>query len=397
MVCGALAFALPAWAQGTEPQDIQKLIKEGRHAQALKMIDDYLVKNPKDANMRFRRGVALSMLDRKNEALAVFQKLVEDHPDMPAPYNNLAVLYGAQGDYEKARGALEKAIRTNPAYATAYQNLGDVYAQLASQAYAKALQLDKNDASVPPKLALLRELASAPGGGGTVVASATTPIATAAAASASTSAKPVQASAPAAPAPTPSPAPAPTSAAAPASTSSAATTVVASAKTATPVSPSASAAVPAPKPAPTASSAASAPAASAASAVVAAVAKPAPKTPADAATVHIADVEAAVRAWAVAWSKRDMEAYFAAYLPDFSGQQGNRRAWEQERRDRIAARKRIKVDITELQVSVNADKAQARFRQSYASDSLDTSSRKTLELVRSASGKWQIKRESVGG
>ncbi|MFZ2988459.1 tetratricopeptide repeat protein, partial [Ideonella sp.] len=123
-----------------EAAAIQKLIREGQHAQALVQIDEALARNPKDAQMRFRRGVALSMLDRKPEALQVFQKLVEDHPDMPSPYNNMAVIHGSMGDYDKAREALDKAIRTNPAYATAYQNLGDVYAQLASQAYNKALQ-----------------------------------------------------------------------------------------------------------------------------------------------------------------------------------------------------------------------------------------------------------------
>ncbi|MBC7663948.1 MAG: tetratricopeptide repeat protein, partial [Caulobacter sp.] len=151
-----------AAAPSPEALEIQRLIKSGQSTQALKLIDDSLAKNPKDPAMRFRRGVTLSMLDRKAEALQVFQKLVEDHPEMPAPYNNLAVPYGSQGDYDKARAALVAAIRTNPQYATAYQNLGDVYAQLASQAYSKALQLDKSDTTVPPKLVLLRELIANP-------------------------------------------------------------------------------------------------------------------------------------------------------------------------------------------------------------------------------------------
>jgi Flp pilus assembly protein TadD len=156
--CAQVSPAPAASSAAADVSEIQRLIKDGQHAQALKLIDEALARNPKDAQMRFRRGVALSMLDRKTEALAVFQKLVEDHPDMPAPYNNMAVIYGSLGEYEKAKGALERAIRTNPAYATAYQNLGDVYAQLASQAYSKALQLDKTDTSVQPKLSLLREL-----------------------------------------------------------------------------------------------------------------------------------------------------------------------------------------------------------------------------------------------
>ncbi len=345
-------LALPAAAQSAAPQtpagdasEIQRLIKDGQHAQALKQIDDALSRNPKDPQMRFRRGVALSMLDRKVEALAVFQKLVEDHPDMPAPYNNMAVIYGAQGEYEKARGALERAIRTNPAYATAYQNLGDVYAQLASQAYSKALQLDKNDTSVQPKLSLLRELTG------------NTPTST------TVAAKPT---------------------AAPGTTLAAATV---------PNKPSpAAASATAPLPAPPSV----APSKPAVTAPPVAAAKPVPTETKPVAN-PAADVEHAVKAWAAAWSKRDMSAYVAAYASDFSGQAASHKAWEQERRDRIANKKSIHVAVSDLKISVNGDKATAKFRQSYESDALSTTSRKTLELARTGAGKWVIRREASGG
>lgn len=376
----AAAAAVSATAS-PETLEIQRLVKDGQHAQALKLIDDALAKNPRDAQMRFRRGVALSMLDRKSEALAVFQKLVEDHPELPGPYNNLAVLYGAQGDYEKARQTLEKAIHTNPAYATAYQNLGDVYAQLASQAYSKALQVDgKTEASVQPKLALLRELiagpntappsaAAKPGAKHAVAPVATTAATTAATASATTVAAaklPPAAAVAAPPAPAtvaasaiakaaPPPATAPASTGAPARSASA------------PVAPPAVAAAPAAATAPTATTAGDA-----------------------------AAVEAAVRAWASAWARRDMAAYFAAYAPEFSGQASSRKAWERDRRDRIAPRKQIKVDLQDLRVSVDGDRATAKFKQVYASDALSATSRKTLQLVRSPSGRWVIKQEALG-
>jgi Flp pilus assembly protein TadD/ketosteroid isomerase-like protein len=371
---GCWSLAGPAAAQAPagapESAEIQRLIKEGQQAQALKLIDESLAKNPKDPQMRFRRGVALSMLDRKTEALAVFQKLVEDHPDMPAPYNNMAVIHGAQGDYDKARQALERAIRTNPAYATAYQNLGDVYAQLASQAYNKALQLDKSDTTVPPKLALLRELTA----GSTSLPS--TAVAT-------TSAKPAVAVAAAVVASKPAAKPVPVPA------SQAATTVAA--------------AKPTPAPAPTQAAAASAPDKTAAIAPAVAPAAAArasapvvAKTPA-AADDPVAEVQSAVQAWAAAWSRRDMDAYLAAYTPDFSGQSGSHKTWEQDRRDRITQRKQIKVELSELRISVNGDQATAKFRQAYVSDALSTTGRKTLQLVRTGQGKWVIKQEAVGG
>ncbi|MBC7731627.1 MAG: hypothetical protein H7306_06970, partial [Bacteriovorax sp.] len=41
---------------------------------------------------------------------------------------------------------------------TAHENLGDVHAALAGQSYARALQLEPKNVTVPPKLALVREL-----------------------------------------------------------------------------------------------------------------------------------------------------------------------------------------------------------------------------------------------
>ena len=367
---GLPAPAAPAQAAAPSPEaiEIQRLIKSGQSTQALKLIDEALAKNPGDPAMRFRRGVTLSMLDRKAEALQVFQKLVDDHPEMPAPYNNLAVLYGSQGDYEKARGALVAAIRTNPQYATAYQNLGDVYAQLASQAYSKALQLDKTDTTVPPKLVLLRELIATPASQATG-----TPVAVAAA--------------------TPAPAPAPAAKPAQVAIATPAPAPVVAPKPA-PVPP------PAPKPAPVP------PPAPAPAPAPAPVAKPAPApapvpapapAPAAASASGVAEVDAAVHAWASAWSHRDMAGYLGAYTPDYAPAGKSHKAWQEDRQARIVPRKHIAVQVADLRMSVNGDKAEAHFKQIYESDTLTTSGHKTLDLVRSPSGKWLIKQESVGG
>lgn len=91
-----------------------------------------------------------------------------------------------------------------------------------------------------------------------------------------------------------------------------------------------------------------------------------------------------------------MAAYYAAYSPDFRGQAASRKAWEQDRRDRIATRKQIKVELQDLKITVEGDQATARFRQVYASDALSTTGRKTLQLVR-MNGHWLIKQEAVGG
>ncbi|AKN65412.1 signal peptide protein [Herbaspirillum seropedicae] len=155
----AALFAAPAsLAHASEMSDINKLMRAGQYAEALTKTDAVLAKHPRDAQLRFTKGLILAEQNRSAEAIAVFTKLTEDFPDLPEPYNNLAVLYAADGQYDKARAALDMAMRTNPTYATALENLGDVYAKLASQAYDKALQIDPG-ANVPqPKLTLLRSL-----------------------------------------------------------------------------------------------------------------------------------------------------------------------------------------------------------------------------------------------
>ena len=127
----AALFGVPATlAHASEMSDINKLMRAGQYADALTKTDAVLAKHPRDAQLRFTKGLILAEQNRSAEAIAVFSKLTEDFPDLPEPYNNLAVLYAADGQYDKARAALDMAMRTNPTYATALENLGDVYAKI---------------------------------------------------------------------------------------------------------------------------------------------------------------------------------------------------------------------------------------------------------------------------
>jgi Flp pilus assembly protein TadD/ketosteroid isomerase-like protein len=314
-----------AWAQTEDYAEVNRLLRSGQLAEALAKADQYLVGKARDPQMRFLKGVILTESGKTQDAIATFSKLTEDYPELPEPYNNLAVLYAGQSQFDKARAALEMAIRTNPSYATAHENLGDVYAKLASQAYSKALQLDGTNPAVAPKLSLIRNLFATDTRSG-----AAAPVA-AAPASAPVAVKPA------------SPAPA--------------------APVAAVTKPAAPAAVPA-----------------------------APAVTADAQR----EVEAAVRGWAGAWSSKDMNAYLGAYASNFAPPGGQaRKAWESDRRARIEPRARIGVDVSNLEVTVEGDKATARFRQDYTSDTLNVTSRKTLDMVKSGN-RWLIVRESTG-
>ena len=160
-LCAVLFLAAPAYAD--DYQESSKLFKQGSYVQALDKVNAHLGASPKDAKGRFLKGLILAEQKKSDEAIKIFSALTEDYPDLPEPYNNLAVLYAAQGQYEKARGALETAIRTNSSYATAHENLGDIYAKLASQAYDKALQLDRSNTTAQVKLALVKDLFSSKG------------------------------------------------------------------------------------------------------------------------------------------------------------------------------------------------------------------------------------------
>jgi tetratricopeptide (TPR) repeat protein len=149
-------------ARADELSEVQRMYYAGQAGAALQRADEFLATHPRDAQMRFLKGVMLSDAKRNDEAIALFQKLVEDYPDLAEPYNNLAVLYAGVGDYGKARATLEQALRTNPSYATAHENLGDVQAALAAQSYSRALKLDPANVTVPPKLAIVRELIKTP-------------------------------------------------------------------------------------------------------------------------------------------------------------------------------------------------------------------------------------------
>jgi tetratricopeptide (TPR) repeat protein len=333
-----LLFSGSAFADYAE---VNRLMRAGNYAEATTKADQFLAGKPKDPQMRFLKGVILTEQGKPQDAITVFTKLIEDYPELPEPYNNLAVLQAGQGQFDKARAALEMAIRTNPSYATAHENLGDVYAKLASQAYSKALQLDGGNTGIQPKLGLIRDLfapnlRTKPAAGSAATVAAATP------------AKPPAPAAPAviAPAPVPTPAPAPTASVA---------------------KPAAPASAPTP-------------------AVVA--------TPA-VATGNEDEIRAAVLAWASAWSRKDLAAYLGAYGKDFDAP-GGRKTWEEERKKRILGKNKISVQLSNLDIKISGNKAQARFKQEYDADSLSVNSRKTLDLAR-VDNRWVIVREATGG
>jgi len=138
------------------------MIQQGSFEKALVLAEEQLSVNPDEIQTLFLKGLILARMDRLKESEAVFIGLTEKHPELPEPYNNLAVVYAASGDYDKAEEALRQAINTHPSYATAHENLGDIYAKMASQAYNNALKLDSDNQETREKLSMISDLISVP-------------------------------------------------------------------------------------------------------------------------------------------------------------------------------------------------------------------------------------------
>ncbi len=432
IVTAALCAAAGAIAQPADSA-LAKLYADKNWPQALVLIDRELARQPADAQLQIQRGVVLTNLNRSDDALAQFRKVVAAHPELPGPHNNVAVLLAARGEIQEARLALERAIRTHPTYATAHENLGDLYSHMAAEAYRKALRYDKQGLAERPRLALVDGLPrTASAGAATPAASValaprlpvvlppaatTAPAAPVLTASASGTAKPTSAAsippvaAPAttvaaatkvAPAPTPVSVPPPASASAPARAPAPVPAPVAAPPRATVLAP---APAPAPArataPATVAAAAAPPPASTARPSATTAAPAPAP-APAPAAVAAAAapdtserDISRAVSAWANAWSQRDMSAYYGAYTGDFKGKAKSREEWKNDRKDRIEGKKRIEVTVQGLQIKVSGKLARVSLVQSYKSDMLSTTSPKVL-VLENVGGKWLIQQENVG-
>ena len=328
----AIFIASPAAHAASAVEEAQGLIGEGKLDAALKRLDAQLKDSPQDAEARFLRGLVLTRMERSGEAIKAFADITRDYPQLPEPYNNLAVLYAQQGDYEKARDALEAALATNPSYATAHENLGDVYSALAGAAYNRALALDEQNQAVRTKLSLLGDI-NKTAGSSTVAASKAAPT-------------PVTAPTPA-PADAPAPTPAPSAA-----------------------------------PAPVAAAAESEP--------------PVESLPADVRTEVLAVLKQWAQAWSDQDVERYLDTYSADFRPEGGVSRANWESLRRDRvaRPSMIRVDVIRPELSQIggALDQSGDRVRLSFRQEYESNSFADVVTKVLEMKKEADG-WKITRE----
>jgi Flp pilus assembly protein TadD len=151
-LCAVFLFSsVSAWSQTDPYASVNRLIRAKQFDAALKAIETNLSTNPRDPQMRLLQGVAHTENGQLEQAKAVYLRLTQEFPELPEPHNNLATIYAQESKFSLARESLEMAVRLNPNYAVAHENLGDVYVRLAREAYARAASLDRAAVTIGPK------------------------------------------------------------------------------------------------------------------------------------------------------------------------------------------------------------------------------------------------------
>lgn len=404
-----LFSALPAMGEGsalsvgTEDaslEAIKSILEDGRPDEAMKQLDRLLKRDSDNPEARFLKGLILVNQNKLEDSIAVFEALTKDYPDLPEPYNNLAVSYSALGRFDDARTALLAAITTHPSYATAHENLGNIYAMMAAEAYDQALVLDEENYAARDKLALMNELFSIVPTGETLPPGATGKEEEAPSKSERSSPTPAappeekaptkfQKASPAPAAPPEEKAPAKFQKTSPAPAASPEEDPELSIPMTAEASPEEDPELSIPMEAealPEEDPELSAP-------VMAEVPSETIQELNPAADLD-RDLLSITESWARAWSNKDLDAYLDFYHTKFKPSKGlSRSAWEKQRRRRISKPRFIKVKISYPAVkSLGNERARITFVQSYRSNTYSDETRKSLDMERSEDG-WKILRE----
>ncbi|MBF0622475.1 MAG: tetratricopeptide repeat protein [Magnetococcales bacterium] len=380
---------------------ILSLADQEKYQEATDQLDRFLHTYPTNPQGQFLHGLLLTHMGKHKDAIRIFKQLTEAYPELPEPYNNLAVLYAEQGDLEQARMALLRAIKTDPVYSTALDNLGDIYALMATSAYTKALKMSKDSEETRAKLNLVNQLTNRGDGnhnsgviGAFKRSEKTQPSAARVAHKSEIKSALVTSSSPT-PIPVHKSIQKPVESTKTAEIKPATQSLVLSRtppvypgkaqKLAPVVSPRR--VVQAPTPAP---------------AMKPPVPKPVQRRVVDKAAQQQQllrqEIQNMVSRWATDWSAQKISGYTSHYAPNFRGMDAEtRRVWEKKRSWVLSRPKYIRVQVSNLKTVLRGnDQAEATFMQDYRSDRYHDRVSKTLFLQKKK-GRWKIVQERSNG
>lgn len=137
-VLTCVVFLLSSGAHADIYNDVNRLVVAEQWAKAQAQAELHLKAQPTDPQMRLLFSRIQDGQGQTEKAMQTLQTLTQSFPELPEPHNNLAVLLARQNRFAEALLALQSAVRARPDYATALENLGDVYVALAMEAYQNA-------------------------------------------------------------------------------------------------------------------------------------------------------------------------------------------------------------------------------------------------------------------
>lgn len=123
---------------------IYNLIKNGQANEALDAIERRETQLAEtqilgtDVQLLFLKGRAFDALGQYQDAFELYKKMTTLYPELPEPWNNLALEYVRQGNLNLAEDALAMALTADPSNETALQNLGEVRLMLAEETFQRA-------------------------------------------------------------------------------------------------------------------------------------------------------------------------------------------------------------------------------------------------------------------
>ena len=140
----------------TPHNDVRKLLRQAKYPQALLLVNKGLANNPRDPQMRFWQAFIFEQLGQADMALQAYLDLTREYPELAEPFNNLGVIYASKGDYPNAKAALDNALRANPKYAAAHENMGDLLVNMARQSYEQSLLVEAKQRGIAQKIERLK-------------------------------------------------------------------------------------------------------------------------------------------------------------------------------------------------------------------------------------------------
>jgi sulfatase modifying factor 1 len=100
--------------------------------------------------------------------------------------------------------------------------------------------------------------------------------------------------------------------------------------------------------------------------------------------------------WREAWQDKDIDAFMSVYRRRFSSEGLDYEGWKAKKTRLFKKAGAISVDISDVQIAVDGDRATVRFKQRYQASNYSDFGRKTLTLTK-FNGKWKILTESFTG